>query len=87
MVERGTGGAIVNLASQAGQAALMDHLIYGASKAAVDQLTRNFALELGPKNVSSTPLFYFRPIKTECDPGIYSKLYIMKCNTQLEFTR
>jgi len=30
----------------------MDHVIYGMTKAAVDQMTRVLALELGPKQVS-----------------------------------
>lgn len=33
------------------QAALKDHAIYSASKAALDALTRAMALELGPKGI------------------------------------
>ncbi len=51
MVERGNGGAIVNVSSQASQAALRGHLIYCASKGAVDQATRVMALELGKHQV------------------------------------
>jgi len=51
MRERGSGGSIVNVSSQAGIAALKDHLIYCASKAAVDSLTKVFALEFGPYNI------------------------------------
>ena len=51
MIDRKSGGAIVNLSSQAGLAALKDHLVYGAAKAAVDGLTRNMALEYGPHNI------------------------------------
>lgn len=51
MIEAGKGGSIVNLSSQAGLVALKDHLVYCASKAAVDSLTKNFALEYGPYNI------------------------------------
>lgn len=46
-IERGHPGAIVNVSSQASQAALRDHAAYCASKAALDHLTRVLALELG----------------------------------------
>ena len=42
------GGAIVNVSSQAALAALDEHAAYCASKAAMDALTRQLALELGP---------------------------------------
>ena len=51
MVERGLGGAIVNISSQASQAALQDHAVYCASKGGLDQLSRVMALELGPHNI------------------------------------
>jgi L-xylulose reductase len=51
MIQRGTGGAIVNLSSQASQAAILNHAAYGASKAGVDHLTRVMALELGQYNI------------------------------------
>lgn len=44
---RGHAGAIVNLSSQASQAALRDHAAYCASKGALDMLTKVMALELG----------------------------------------
>ena len=47
MKETGTRGSIVNLSSQASHTALRDHLVYCASKAAVDGATRAAALELG----------------------------------------
>lgn len=46
-----SGGSIVNLSSLAGLTAIDGHSIYSASKAAVDGLTRGFALELGPRNI------------------------------------
>lgn len=45
------GGSIVNLSSLAGLSALTDHTVYSATKAAVDGLTRGFALELGPRRI------------------------------------
>eukprot|EP01117_Protostelium_nocturnum_P008102 TRINITY_DN2886_c0_g1_i3.p1 TRINITY_DN2886_c0_g1~~TRINITY_DN2886_c0_g1_i3.p1 ORF type:complete len:197 (-),score=42.14 TRINITY_DN2886_c0_g1_i3:60-650(-) len=51
MIERGKGGAIVNVSSQASMVALKDHTSYCVSKGALDQLTRSMALELGPYNI------------------------------------
>lgn len=45
------GGSIVNVSSLAGLRAFANHSIYSASKAAVDALTRSFALELGPRKI------------------------------------
>ncbi|XP_045526257.1 D-erythrulose reductase-like [Pieris brassicae] len=51
MIEKKINGAIVNISSQASKAALQDHTIYSASKAALDALTRAMALELGPQGI------------------------------------
>ncbi|XP_011877476.1 PREDICTED: L-xylulose reductase isoform X2 [Vollenhovia emeryi] len=51
MIERKSGGSIVNISSQAGQAALKDHTSYCMSKAALDMLSKSMALELGPHNI------------------------------------
>jgi NAD(P)-dependent dehydrogenase (short-subunit alcohol dehydrogenase family) len=51
MIARKTGGAIVNVSSQASMVGLADHAAYCASKGALDQLTRVMALELGPHNI------------------------------------
>jgi NAD(P)-dependent dehydrogenase (short-subunit alcohol dehydrogenase family) len=51
MIERGTGGAIVNVSSQASTIGLADHTTYCASKGALDNLTRTMALELGPHGI------------------------------------
>ena len=51
LVARGSGGAIVNISSQASMAALENHMIYSASKAALDSITKVMALELGSKNI------------------------------------
>lgn len=52
MISRGSGGSIVNVSSQASKAALKDHAVYCATKAALDSLTGVMGLELGPHNVS-----------------------------------
>src|SRR5918911_4452924 len=51
MIQRGHGGAIVNVSSQASMVGLADHAAYCASKGALDQLTRVMALELGPHRI------------------------------------
>jgi NAD(P)-dependent dehydrogenase (short-subunit alcohol dehydrogenase family) len=51
MIERGQGGAIVNLSSQSSMVGLLDHTAYCASKGALDQLTRVMAVELGPHQI------------------------------------
>ncbi|RIK11331.1 MAG: short-chain dehydrogenase [Acidobacteria bacterium] len=47
MVRLGRGGSIVNVSSQASLVALDNHISYGSSKAALDNITRVSALELG----------------------------------------
>ncbi len=51
MIERRTGGAIVNVSSQASMVGIPDHAAYCASKGALDQLTRVMAIELGPHQI------------------------------------
>jgi L-xylulose reductase len=51
MVRLGRGGAIVNVSSQAALVALTGHISYGSSKAALDNITRVSALELGRYNI------------------------------------
>ena len=50
MIRRG-GGSIVNVSSQASLVALPGHISYGSSKAALDNITRVSALELGKYNI------------------------------------
>ena len=47
MIRLGKGGSIVNVSSQASLVALQNHVSYGSSKAAMDNITRVSALELG----------------------------------------
>uniref|UniRef100_H2ZQP2 L-xylulose reductase n=2 Tax=Ciona savignyi TaxID=51511 RepID=H2ZQP2_CIOSA len=51
MVDRKNGGSIVNISSQASTIGIENHTSYCMSKAALDQLTRNMSLELGPHNI------------------------------------
>jgi NAD(P)-dependent dehydrogenase (short-subunit alcohol dehydrogenase family) len=51
MIERGAGGAIVNVSSLSAQVGLPLHAAYCASKAALDGLTRVMAVELGPHGI------------------------------------
>jgi L-xylulose reductase len=51
MITRGVGGSIVNVSSQASLVALSGHISYGSSKAALDNITRVAALELGTHNI------------------------------------
>jgi L-xylulose reductase len=51
MIRLGRGGSIVNVSSQASLVALRGHISYGSSKAALDNITRVSALELGQYNI------------------------------------
>jgi L-xylulose reductase len=51
MIRLGLGGSIVNVSSQASLVALNGHISYGSSKAALDNITRVSALELGQYNI------------------------------------
>ncbi|MGB2886033.1 MAG: SDR family NAD(P)-dependent oxidoreductase, partial [Dehalococcoidia bacterium] len=52
MVERGQGGKIVNIASLAGKIGCPGIAAYGASKAALINLTQTLALELAPYKIN-----------------------------------
>ncbi len=51
IIAAGRGGAIVNVSSQASLVGLKGHISYGSSKAALDNITRVSALELGPHGI------------------------------------
>ncbi len=46
------GGRIINISSIAGRAAIPGFAAYNATKAAVDSITRNLAVELGPQGIT-----------------------------------
>lgn len=67
MVRLGQGGAIVNVSSQASLVALDGHISYGSSKAALDNITRVSALELGKYGIrvnSVNPTVVMTPISS-----------------------
>ena len=51
MIDAGVEGAVVNIASSAAKLARPGIAHYGASKAGVEQLTRNLAIELAPHGI------------------------------------
>lgn len=51
MIQHGRGGSIVNVSSQASLVGLKGHIAYGSSKAAMDNITRVSALELGEHGI------------------------------------
>ncbi|MFK0691031.1 SDR family oxidoreductase [Mesorhizobium sp. IMUNJ 23033] len=67
MVRIGKGGAIVNVSSQAALVALEGHISYGSSKAALENITRCSALELGKYAIrvnSVNPTVVMTPISS-----------------------
>jgi len=67
MVRIGKGGAIVNVSSQAALVALEGHISYGSSKAALENITRCSALELGKYGIrvnSVNPTVVMTPISS-----------------------
>lgn len=51
MIERGTGGSIINVVSIAGLRPQFEGLLYSMSKAALIMMTRSWAVELGKNNI------------------------------------
>lgn len=78
MIEKGKGGAIVNISSVSAQIAEQGKSVYSISKAALDQLTRCMSLELGPHQASvplSVPNLAFLSPRLEFSKiNIHSKL-------------
>lgn len=65
MIRNGKGGSIVNVSSQASLVALIGHISYSCSKAALDSITRVSALELGKYDIrvnSVNPTVVMTPI-------------------------
>ena len=58
MIEQGNGGAIVMMSSLLSSIASHGRSVYCCTKAALDQLTRCLALELGPHKVCADSLKY-----------------------------
>ena len=79
MVERKTGGSIVNVSSQASSRAIPLHTVYGSSKAALDQMTRSMAQELGKYNVRA---LWFCIVAL-----LHSPCCVLTLNAQLRYRR
>lgn len=45
------GASVVNISSLAGLIGIVDHTVYSATKAALDALTKCWAIEFGPRNI------------------------------------
>ena len=52
MIEQGNGGKIINMSSQAGVVGLAQHACYGATKAAVINITKTLANEWGKHRIN-----------------------------------
>jgi len=93
MIERKSGGAIVNISSVANVVAFQDHTTYCISKAGVDQLTRCMALELGPHKIRTNavaPVVTMTPLgkKAWSDPerraAMLSKIPLGRFNEPID---
>jgi enoyl-[acyl-carrier protein] reductase III len=51
LMEKRGGGQIVSISSPGSSRVLSDYVVVGASKAAIESLTRYLAVELAPKNI------------------------------------
>jgi enoyl-[acyl-carrier protein] reductase III len=51
LMEKAGGGKIVSISSQGSSRVMSDYAVVGASKAALESLTRYLAVELSPKNI------------------------------------
>lgn len=51
LMEKHGGGRIVSISSQGSSRVLPDYVVVGASKAAIESLTRYLAVELSPRNI------------------------------------
>lgn len=67
MKDQGTGGRIINISSVAGHVALRTGIAYGATKAALNQMTKILAFEWGKYdiNVNAIGPWYFETPLTE----------------------
>lgn len=52
LMEKRCGGSIVSISSPGSNRVLPDYVVVGASKAALESLTRYLAVELGPRNIT-----------------------------------
>lgn len=79
MVQRGQGGAIINMASKNGLFGEVKYAHYNASKGGVVMLTKTMALELGPHNIrvnALCPGYIVTPMSQEIDDPAFVAAYI-----------
>ncbi|KAI0233424.1 L-xylulose reductase [Lamellibrachia satsuma] len=69
MINRGKGGAIVNISSIDAHIAFPLHTSYCASKGALDQVTRVMALEMGPHQIRTNSV---NPTNVMTDMGSHA---------------
>ncbi|MRR16710.1 MAG: glucose 1-dehydrogenase [Deltaproteobacteria bacterium] len=80
MIERGGGGKIINLSSQAGSVALPLRAAYCSSKGGVNQLTRTLALEWAKYNIlvnAVAPSFVETPFTAQMFKDADFKKYVL----------
>ena len=76
MIDQGAGGKIINMASQAGIVGLLQHACYGATKAAVINITKVLAHEWGKYKInvnSVSPTVIKTPMTSEYWSGDRAK--------------
>jgi NAD(P)-dependent dehydrogenase (short-subunit alcohol dehydrogenase family) len=79
MVERGTTGAIVNMASTNALGGEADYAHYNASKGGVLQLTRTMAVELGTHGIRVNclcPGFILTPLNASLEDDSFANAYL-----------
>src|SRR5438067_777532 len=89
MVERGSGGSIVNLSSGAATSARLGAAGYSGSKAAINMLTQALAIELGPHGIrvnAVAPGLVTDVALTATDPGLTAYIRMMLDMTPLRRT-
>ncbi|ODM90348.1 L-xylulose reductase [Orchesella cincta] len=77
MIERGSGGSIVNIASLGIKGAAPLTGVYAASKIATEMLTKNMSVELGPHNIRANcvaPNVVNTPMVQVDDPMVQANL-------------
>jgi NAD(P)-dependent dehydrogenase (short-subunit alcohol dehydrogenase family) len=80
MVERGSGGSIVNLSSGAATSARLGAAGYSGSKAAINMLTQALAIELGPHGIrvnAVAPGLVTDVALTDADPSLTPYMRMM----------
>ncbi|XP_045212987.2 L-xylulose reductase-like [Mercenaria mercenaria] len=79
MIDSKVKGSIVNISSVAGIGAFPTNLSYNVSKAGLDMVTKQFALELGPYQIrvnSVNPTLVMTPLVTNLKEGLaYEKVF------------